>query len=44
MKNNRKIILEKYIRVAVRKLLHEQEQIELNAQKALYIIHRFPKL
>ena len=39
-----KKILEAYVKVAVKKQLKEQEKLEKNAEKAIYLIHRFPKL
>ncbi len=41
---NKKLILEKYIKVAVRKALAEQEAKEKQAVKSMYLIHRFPGL
>lgn len=41
---NKKLILEKYVKVAVQKLLKEEEQATKNAEKAMFLIHRFPKL
>lgn len=39
-----KLLLEKYVKVAVKKALKEQEQLEKKAEKAMYLIYRFPKL
>jgi hypothetical protein len=39
-----KILLEKYIKVAVKKKLQEEEQAIKRAEKSLYLIYRFPKL
>jgi hypothetical protein len=41
---NKKLLLEKYIKVAVRKALAEQEVKEKRAVKSMYLIHRFPGL
>jgi hypothetical protein len=41
---NKKLLLEKYIKVAVRKALAEQEIKEKRAVKSMYLIHRFPGL
>jgi len=41
---NKKIILEKYIKVAVRKALKEQEEQQQKAEKAMYLVYRFPGL
>ena len=41
---NKKLLLEKYIKVAVRKALKEQEEAEKRAQKAMYLVYRFPGL
>jgi len=41
---NKQLILEKYIKVAVRKALQEQEEQQKIAEKAMYMIYRFPKL
>jgi hypothetical protein len=41
---NKKLILEKYIKVAVRKALAEQEAMEKRATKSMYLIYRFPGL
>ena len=41
---NKQLILEKYIKVAVRKALKEQEEQQKRAEKALYTIYRFPGL
>jgi hypothetical protein len=41
---NKQLILEKYIKVAVRKALKEQEQQQQKAEKAMYLIYRFPGL
>lgn len=42
--NKKLLILEAYVKKAVKKALKEQEQLEQNAEKAMYLIHRFPKL
>ncbi len=41
---NKKLLLEKYIKVAVRKALKEQEQQQKKAEKAMYLVYRFPGL
>lgn len=41
---NKKLIVEKYIKVAVRKALAEQEAKEKQAVKSMYLVHRFPGL
>jgi hypothetical protein len=41
---NKKLLIEKYIKVAVRKALAEQEAMEKRATKSMYLIHRFPGL
>lgn len=41
---NKEILLEKYIKVAVRKALKEQEEQQKRAEKSLYLIYRFPGL
>ena len=41
---NKELILEKYIKVAVRKALKEQETQQKNAEKSLYLIYKFPGL
>lgn len=41
---NKKLLLEKYIKVAVRKALAEQEAKEKRAAKSMYLIYRFPGL
>jgi hypothetical protein len=41
---NKQLILEKYIKVAVRKALEEAEQQQKRAEKAMYLVHRFPGL
>lgn len=41
---NKQLILEKYIKVAVRKALKEQEAQQKRAEKSLYTIYRFPGL
>jgi len=44
MRMNKKLLLEKYIKVAVRKALAEQEAKEKRAVKSMYLVHRFPNL
>ena len=41
---NKKLLLEKYIKVAVRKALAEQEEKEKRAARSMYLVHRFPGL
>ena len=41
---DKKLILEKYIKVAVRKALQEEEQRQQKATKAMYLVYRFPGL
>jgi len=41
---NKKLLIEKYIKVAVRKALAEQEVKEKRAVRSMYLIHRFPGL
>ena len=40
----KEILLEKYIKVAVRKALKEQEEQQRRAEKAMYLVYRFPGL
>ena len=44
MLKNKQILLEKYIKVAIRKQLAEQEKQHKQAEKALYLAYRFPHL
>jgi hypothetical protein len=41
---NKKLLLEKYIKVAVRKALQEEEQRQKKASRAMYLVYRFPGL
>jgi hypothetical protein len=41
---NKEILLEKYIKVAVKKALKEQEIAQQKAEKAMYLVYRFPGL
>jgi len=41
---DKKLILEKYIKVAVRKALQEEEARQQKATKAMYLVYRFPGL
>jgi hypothetical protein len=41
---DKKLLLEKYIKVAVRKALAEQEAKERRAAKSMYLVYRFPGL
>ena len=41
---NKQLLLEKYIKVAVRKALKEEEAKQQKATKAMYLVYRFPGL
>jgi hypothetical protein len=41
---NKQLLLEKYIKVAVKKALKEQEEQQRKAEKAMYMVYRFPGL
>jgi hypothetical protein len=41
---SKKILLEKYVKVAVRKALEEAEKQQKNVEKAVYLTYRFPGL
>ena len=41
---NKQLLLEKYIKVAVKIALKEQEEQQQKAEKAMYLIYRFPGL
>ena len=41
---NKQLILEKYIKVAVKKALKEAEEQQRKAEKAMYLVYRFPGL
>jgi len=41
---NKQLLLEKYIKVAVKKALQEQEEQQRKAEKAMYMVYRFPGL
>jgi hypothetical protein len=41
---DKKLLLEKYIKVAVRKALKEEEAKQQRATKAMYLVYRFPGL
>ena len=41
---NRKLLLEKYIRVAIKKAIKEAEEQQKKAEKAMYLVYRFPGL
>jgi hypothetical protein len=41
---DRKLLLEKYIKVAVKKAIKEAEEQQKKAEKAMYLIYRFPGL
>jgi hypothetical protein len=41
---DKKLLLEKYIKVAVKKALQEQEEQQKRAEKAMYLVYRFPGL
>jgi len=42
--NNKRILLEKYVRVAIKKAIKEAEEQQKKAEKAMYLIYRFPGL
>ena len=44
MENNKKILLEKYIKKAIKQRLQEEEAAIKRAEKSLYLVYRFPKL
>ena len=41
---DKKLLLEKYIRVAIKKAIKEAEEQQQRAEKAMYLIYRFPGL
>jgi len=41
---NKQLILEKYIKVAVKKAIKEAEEQQRKAEKAMYMVYRFPGL
>lgn len=41
---NKRILLKEYIKKSVKNALKEQEEKAKNAEKAIFLIHRFPKL
>ena len=41
---NKQLILERYIKVAVKKALKEQEEQQRTAEKAMYMVYKFPGL
>jgi hypothetical protein len=41
---NKQLLLEKYIKVAVRKAIKEAEEQQKQAEKAMYLVYRFPGL
>ena len=41
---DKKLLLEKYVRVAIKKAIQEQEARQKKAEKAMYLIYRFPGL
>ena len=41
---NKRILLEKYVRVAIKKAIKEAEEQQKKAEKAMYLIYRFPGL
>lgn len=41
---NKTLLLEKYVKVAVRKALQEAEEQQRKAEKAMYLVYRFPGL
>jgi hypothetical protein len=44
MNNNKRILLEKYVRVAIKKAIQEQEAAQKRAEKSMYLISSFPGL
>ena len=42
--NNKELLLEKYIKKAIRKSLREAEEQAKQAEKAMYLVYRFPGL
>jgi hypothetical protein len=41
---NKRLLLEKYVRVAIKKAIKEAEEQQKKAEKAMYLIYRFPGL
>jgi hypothetical protein len=41
---NKQLLLEKYIKLAVRKSLQEEEQLHKQAERSIYLIYKFPGL
>ena len=41
---DKRLLLEKYVRVAIKKAIQEQEERQKKAEKAMYLIYRFPGL
>jgi hypothetical protein len=41
---DKKLLLEKYVRIAIKKAIQEQEARQKKAEKAMYLIYRFPGL
>jgi len=41
---DKRLLLEKYVRVAIKKAIQEQEARQKKAEKAMYLIYRFPGL
>jgi len=41
---DKKLLLEKYVRVAIKKAIQEQEARQKKAERAMYLIYRFPGL
>ena len=41
---SKELLLEKYIKVAVKKALKEAEEQQRKAEKAMYLVYRFPGL
>jgi hypothetical protein len=41
---NKKLLLEKYIKVAIKKALKEQEIAQKKAERSMYLVYRFPGL
>ena len=42
--DSKKLILEKYVRVAIKKAIKEAEEQQKKAEKAMYLVYRFPGL
>ena len=44
MNNNKRILLEKYVRVAIKKAIQEQEAAQKRAEKSMYLIQENDRL